>query len=70
TSAASTPTTDSVPVCIARWRCAYRAYFFLPLPLYVDLRLIIQILPLWVILNHVMLPVSFPCALNTLITAD
>ncbi|PYZ34247.1 hypothetical protein DNK77_19535 [Enterobacter cloacae complex sp.] len=39
-------------------------------PLYVDLRLIIHILPAWVILNHVMLPVSFSWALSTLITAD
>ncbi|TCB86737.1 hypothetical protein E0L16_12380 [Enterobacter quasihormaechei] len=37
---------------------------------YVDLHLIIHILPPWVILNHSMLPVSFPWALNTPITAD
>ncbi len=42
----------------------------LPLPLYVDLRLIIQIYPPWVILNQVMLPVSFSWALSILITAD
>ena len=39
-------------------------------PLYVDLRLIIHILPSRVILNHAMLPVSLPWALSTLITAD